>query len=53
MQVECAPSTNISVDIDLYRASEGGYIRLAVDNAAGSGAVQAVEIRGTPLAVSQ
>lgn len=49
-QVECNPSTNVSFDIDMYRADQGGYLRLAVENAAGSGAVQSVELRKAPAA---
>ena len=48
LQVECNPSANVSLDIDIYRAGEGGYVRLAVENAAGGAAVQSVELRKSP-----
>ena len=30
-QVECSPPGNLTIDIDLYRASEGGFVRLALE----------------------
>ncbi len=53
LQVECNPSGNITLDIDQYRANEGGYIRLAVEQVAGDAAVQAVELRRSPVAVGR
>ncbi|PSC73189.1 barwin-like endoglucanase [Micractinium conductrix] len=50
-QVECAaPSPGIVADIDTYRATEGGYLRLSLEQVAGTGAIAAVELRRSPLA---
>ena len=38
-------STHASTDIDLYRPSAGGYIRLALESLAGGGGLAAVELR--------
>jgi hypothetical protein len=33
-------------------ATEGGYLRLSLENVAGGGGIQSVELRRAPLAVS-
>ena len=46
-QVECNPPGSIVVDVDQYRATLGGYIRVAFLNVAGSGAIETVELKGS------
>ncbi|KAI7843723.1 hypothetical protein COHA_002621 [Chlorella ohadii] len=48
--VECPVPGNIVADIDTYRAAAGGYIRLSLENVAGTGALESVEIRKSPMA---
>eukprot|EP00887_Chlorella_sp_A99_P003678 scaffold7.g3678.t1 len=48
-QVECAPPTNVTLDVDQFRATEGGYIRLALESVAGSGSITAIELRQSPV----
>ena len=50
-QVECSPRASIDVDVDTFRATEGGYIRLDLQNVAGSGALASVELRQPVSAV--
>ncbi|GAB4818248.1 hypothetical protein N2152v2_005294 [Parachlorella kessleri] len=52
-EVECAPDGNVTFDIDQYRATEGGYIRLAVEQLAGSAVVQSVELRKSPVVMDR
>jgi hypothetical protein len=42
--VECQPTDPVIVHIMDYRATEGGWIRLALKNIAGDAALTAVEI---------
>eukprot|EP00887_Chlorella_sp_A99_P006304 scaffold3.g6304.t1 len=51
--VECAPplGSNITVVVDAWRTSEGGWLRLAVSNVGGPG-LASVELRQAPLAAS-
>lgn len=45
LQVECAPTSPIVVDVDTYRTTQGGYLRLDLQDVAGSGALASVELR--------
>lgn len=47
--VECTPPGNATVSVDIYRAGDGGYLRLAVFNLAGSSGIAELELRQTPL----
>lgn len=44
-QAECSPPNPIILDVDTFRPTLGGYMRLALQSVAGSGAVASVEIR--------
>jgi hypothetical protein len=46
-QVDCEPRGPIVIDVDTYRPTEGGYIRLSLESVAGSGGLRSVELRGT------
>lgn len=48
--VDCAPPGSIVADVDTYRLSGGGYLRLDLQQVAGSGALAGVELRGAPAA---
>ncbi|PRW57696.1 hypothetical protein C2E21_3455 [Chlorella sorokiniana] len=48
--VECPAPGNIVADIDTYRAGAGGYIRLSLENVAGTGALESIELRKSPIA---
>ena len=53
MQVECAPPDTIVVNVDTFRQSGGGFIRLDLQNVAGSGAIRSVELRQAVQSVSR
>lgn len=44
LQVECEPADNIMIHVDKYRATEGGWIRLAFRNVAGDAGINRVEL---------
>lgn len=46
-QVDCAPLGPIVIDVDTYRPTQGGYLRLSLKSVAGSGALESVELRGS------
>eukprot|EP00803_Ostreobium_quekettii_P005677 evm.model.scf_1759.4 EVM.evm.TU.scf_1759.4 scf_1759:20146-24117(+) len=46
-KVSCAPGENILVTVNEYRATEGGYIKLAIRNVPGDGGLTALEIKGS------
>lgn len=46
--VECEPSDPITIHLQDFRASEGGWMRLALKNVAGDAGLTAVELRHTP-----
>ena len=50
-QVVCAPAGNVSVMVDEWRVSSGGWIRLILSNVAGPG-IKSIELRQSPLATS-
>lgn len=45
MQVDCAPPGDIVIDVNTFRSSSGGYIRLALESVAGDGGLESVELR--------
>ncbi|KAL4434037.1 hypothetical protein ABPG75_000478 [Micractinium tetrahymenae] len=49
-QVECDAPAPIVADIDTYRATQGGYIRLSLESVAGTGGIASIELRKSPLA---
>lgn len=52
-QVDCTPPGSIVVDVDTFRQSGGGYVRLDLQSVAGSGALRSVELRQAGQSVSQ
>eukprot|EP00879_Flechtneria_rotunda_P012123 GHRR01012661.1.p1 GENE.GHRR01012661.1~~GHRR01012661.1.p1 ORF type:complete len:114 (+),score=31.30 GHRR01012661.1:935-1276(+) len=46
-QVPCKVAGNIVVNVDTYRATAGGYIKLSLKNVAGSGGITSVQLAQT------
>ena len=44
-QIDCQPPGNIRIDVDTFRPTKGGYIRLTLKWVAGSGNISSVELR--------
>lgn len=44
-QVDCDPPGSIVVNVDTYRPTEGGYLRLDLQQVAGTGALAGVGLR--------
>ena len=44
LQVECEPADHVAIKVSDYRATEGGWIRLALKNVAGDAGVVHVEL---------
>ena len=47
-QVNCAPPGNISVHVVDWRTSQGGWLRLALTDVAGSGDITRVQLSASP-----
>ncbi|CAD7696153.1 unnamed protein product [Ostreobium quekettii] len=46
-EAPCTPDGNVVVNIEEYRASDGGYVKFAVRNIPGDGGLTSVEIKGS------
>jgi hypothetical protein len=47
LQVECEPIDSMTIHVDAFRVSAGGWLRLALSNVAGDGGITAVELAGS------
>lgn len=53
LQVPCDPPGGITVYVDTYRVTQGGWIRLALIGVAGAGGVTSVELKGSSQVAGQ